>query len=1807
MRIDRLRAAVAGVGTPPTARELAELIWLAEHLPAPTAQAPPGTAEEARPPPAPPARTPAPPTAPRAADPPRPQPAPAPASRAPERRTGLHQPSPAAADGEAAVRLLAPAAPVLAHRLELQRALRVLKRQVPSRRGYVLDEEETANRIADSRHWLPYLRPATERWLDVALVADRGDTMAMWTGLAAELHDTLAESGIFRDVSVWQLDGIRVTPAASASALRPASSLIRPDGRRLTLVLSDCCGPAWHSGAAGRVLRQWARSGPVAIVQPLPERMWRDTGAPTVVGACAPSGTCVPHTAYRFTPFDGMDGPSAGTLPVPVLEPARGWLARWARLVDGQAAEPMTVTFAGAEGLDPAAVSTVDLTAEQRVAHFRAVASPDAVRLAAYVATSTPTVEVIRLVQRAMLGDHSGPTVMAEVILGGLLHAVPNRPGRYRFADGVCDLLLDSITRDETERALDVLARVSAAMEPRLGREARSFRALVAAAGGDFGIDPAQGPFALVRPTALHRLGIDTSGTNAAVPRRRTVAPGPGRGPAAVIAPPHIAPPSRRVDPTRPDPDRSVAVLIDGLGGDGVDRLATVVTDPELVGIPDCRVTRSASVDLLEAAARTAEDTLFVFVAGRQPLIDAAVRALSRSRARRRVLIADGGTAGELTPGAADHDYVVSAGSTSGRPSLAAMFADVIAAGGAHGIDALTVDDVAGLVGTRYAVSLTQRALFGTDPFHLTRNAGRHRQPAGGMAPADRMVRVMHADGPALPGVVLGGGLVLAAGELTDADAYVVRRDDAARERATIAARSLGLTMLRIDDERDPLVRWGRQVAGGELDGELLSIGDPPATVRLARAGEGSMIKGPARDTRPGAVFRGEVLLGIVHGGPKPPYQYASAPHLFDDGVLGFALHSSYGQLPQVEAVELSALLLPHHLAGEPVSPTQLLRVEAGVVPFEGRTQEMSALDGWMAGDGTRVLALTGPTGQGKTRLAQELAERMRRHGWSVGLLAESITEDVDLTPLRAMPTPVLVVVSDTPVHTGTVARLLATPASDSARPLRVLLVANGQAGEWWNALREAMPPEVQASTMTLEPHDATERAEMFRAAATAFAELLSTMDGYRGLDWPRLATVLDVPDLSDPAYEPILVVQATALATVLEAGLPGGAVEGESIEDRLLRHEARYWVVSANAHGLHLTPETCRAAVAQATMWGAGDREEAVATAARIATDVDPQRLADWLRAVYPLRESAYWGRLRPGRLGERLVVRHLVAHGPPAAADFAVTSPRQNTRLLTTLAAAAVHQPEAHPLIVALVMAHPDRLAVPATVLATTAAVPGPFVEGVQRVLSGDPDPDLLREVYRAIPERSVPLATVAVTAAELLVGYDRRRAFVKEDPAVLVGTLTQLSLRLAAVGRYEEAVGPAEEAVKHQRRVTKGDPERGLPALATCLFNLSNRMGQVGDSRQALTAVEEALRIQEGLAARDPDRYATGLASMLVNYASLLSEQGRAEAAFAAAVEAVAAWRRLAAQDSRRVQGLAAALSVYASLLQAQGDQTLALNMLEEAVSIRRQLAASWPDAHESDLATSLSNLSTWLAEGGDAAGAMAATDEAIAIFRRLGAQQPLAYTVPLAHALTNLANLHLQNEAPDPAFAAANEAVHLIENSPTGRRQSEGFLAAALLSRGFAQFNRGEVAEGLADTARSIEHLASTGDEFDLAFARYAYGEMLGYANRSEEAIAPLLDALRVFDRLGRTDLVAAVVDQLRTIAPERLHQLLSAAGLGHLAGPVNPEFERPPTSSPPSYPKPMIDVVEPESDPSYREGPWYEPDDAGGWAGPSRPA
>ncbi|MFJ9684457.1 SAV_2336 N-terminal domain-related protein [Streptomyces bacillaris] len=496
----------------------------------------------------------------------------------------------------------APREPALGDSLAIARALRPLKRRVPAAGALTLDEAATATASGEASLLLPAWLPRTERWLSVDLVVDTGPSMAIWHRLAAELRTLLEGQGAFRTVRTWSLESGGTQPRLSvfrrATGVRPQRAmpwerLADATGRHLLLVLTDGVGPLWRRGGMREALRQWSHDRPVAVLQVLPRSLWHRTGLDPVpvVARPAPQGRTTPlfraETSVRGTPPTVRRG---GWVPVLELDPE--WIAPWAQVVSGRAAgwTPLLAVDTDGPGEEvspaPEAYGTApgSMDAPALVERFRGEASQGAFELAGYLAATPLVLPVMRLVQRVMM-PRSRPSHLAEVFLSGLLSRADGGspvPGEdpdltlYDFRPGVRDVLLATLTRQESLRTLDVVGQVSGRVAQLLGGSL-DFRALIPSAGADgtWRLPEGSLPFARIAADVLAGLGGEHRAAAAALTERIEAASPrtepPRAGSPAVSAQAGSARAGDRPRPVRSGPGRlaSTPMLFVGLGGTG--------------------------------------------------------------------------------------------------------------------------------------------------------------------------------------------------------------------------------------------------------------------------------------------------------------------------------------------------------------------------------------------------------------------------------------------------------------------------------------------------------------------------------------------------------------------------------------------------------------------------------------------------------------------------------------------------------------------------------------------------------------------------------------------------------------------------------------------------------------------------------------------------------------------------------------------------------------------------------------------------------------------------------------------------------------------------------------------------------------------------------------------------------------------------------------------------------------------------------------------------------------------------------------
>jgi WD40 repeat protein/energy-coupling factor transporter ATP-binding protein EcfA2 len=348
--------------------------------------------------------------------------------------------------------------PSLRNLLALARSLRPLMKQVPSGRVEGLDEQATAQQIAEAGIWQPIVKPFLEPWLEIVLVADESTSMLIWRQTVLEFRKLLRNYGTFRDVQLWGLhcEGAQVClrPGIGFDALQQAArqpeELLDPSGRRLILLISDCVAPYWQDEVLIKTLKLWSQQSPVAIAQVLPEWLWVRTairGYESVQLAGLEPGVSNSQLKVDWSEvWQSVTDPQSGVcLPIVPLEPDS--ILTWSKMVMGQSNAPgywlksFPTEIDLPTGSPPSPVQLLE--------RFQVISSPMAQRLMGLLSASLViTLPVIRLIQETLL-PKSQQMHVAEVLLGGLLE--PSSPPQlgtipdeveYRFVDEAIRKLL---------------------------------------------------------------------------------------------------------------------------------------------------------------------------------------------------------------------------------------------------------------------------------------------------------------------------------------------------------------------------------------------------------------------------------------------------------------------------------------------------------------------------------------------------------------------------------------------------------------------------------------------------------------------------------------------------------------------------------------------------------------------------------------------------------------------------------------------------------------------------------------------------------------------------------------------------------------------------------------------------------------------------------------------------------------------------------------------------------------------------------------------------------------------------------------------------------------------------------------------------------------------------------------------------------------------------------------------------------------------------------------------------------------------
>jgi molecular chaperone DnaK len=863
--------------------------------------------------------------------------------------------------------------------------------------------------------------------------------------------------------------------------------------------------------------------------------------------------------------------------------------------------------------------------------------------------------------------------------------------------------------------------------------------------------------------------------------------------------------------------------------------------------------------------------------------------------------------------------------------------------------------------------------------------------------------------------------------------------------------------------------------------------------------------------------------------------------------------------------------------------PSVLLAARYEVVDFIGRDDERRRLSEWLEGDEVRSVRLvTGPGGQGKTRLAlkaargatgwQVLVAHHDRDGAQIALAAEArvaregghvllIVDYADRWP------------TDDLINLFAQQELRATRADDRIRLLLLARSTKSWAASLTSKLRSRDIAALELSLGAVDlgtdggEHQLPSRQDVFWAAAGRFARHLGVEE-----------SLISEPPLEGKAFELMLSVQMAALVSVLTvpdqlsdsrrkqlAGDPAAASR------YLILRETEHWQgLKQRADPLRLSETVMAEAVFVATLTRGLDHDEAVAVLDALALgEPSPRIIQDHQLCYPPIQAGHVLEPLYPDLLGEDFLAAVLPGAPPDHTMEYSLASladdgaPGILRRLLSLPGtgrlvpgpgpAVTWPNPLVGPVMTELIevsrrwehvarrYALPAISANPFLILAAGSATLGRLreVPGADTVL-----PAVHAALDRVIGVGvNLDLDAGAVLITERIAELARSRG----DKAGLAHSLRTLSIRQMAVGEDEAALDSAKKAA--DLGWDTGEPgsqewAAGLPERAAGLTNLATVLDRQEQYDKAVDPARQAVHLYQLLAGqenRNPAADLPGLCTALANLGKVLSGLGSYQEALKHAQAAVYLYRQISdSLDEGRQITLPSVLTNLVRLLSDLGRPSEALAPAREAVALYQRLAdpdTGNPKAGSPALAISLNNLGGLLSDLGMYQDAVVPAKEAEALYRQIADPETgnPAYLPDLATALANVSKCLSNLGGHAEALSTAQEAVSLARQvADTGTRSSAvsvPALAAALLNLSSCLSQVGDNQPSLAASGEAIKlyrqvaasnSVAFNGYLPDFAIALSSQATSLARVGSTAEALALLQEAIPIAGRLANPD-------------------------------------------------------------------------------------
>ena len=828
--------------------------------------------------------------------------------------------------------------------------------------------------------------------------------------------------------------------------------------------------------------------------------------------------------------------------------------------------------------------------------------------------------------------------------------------------------------------------------------------------------------------------------------------------------------------------------------------------------------------------------------------------------------------------------------------------------------------------------------------------------------------------------------------------------------------------------------------------------------------------------------------------------------------------------------------------------PSRMLRAQYQVVPFdaERRRPEIERLSAWRDGDeDAAVLLLHGPGGQGKTRLANYMAEITSNSKWLVVSAELNRSgapgqEQVTIMPLTSEKLGILLLVdyAERWPLTTLLSLMQDSVLRDVQLPLRILLIGR-PAGTWWQSVSNRINNDLQMVTSQIKllklAHNPEDWQPILKAARDAF---LKAYDLSESLN-------LDIPyAMAHDDYPLVLAAHMAALALVDAVAHGEPAPYGSAaITEYLLGRERTYWMGlhEADRDRFFTDPLVMARTVFTATLTRPLGYEEGAVILRRVGAVETGQSasrvLADHSVCYPPSDPAMVLEPLYPDRLGEDFIALAIPAKGPHEREDLRdldLADPWAKTAISRLLNLGDQEPPTWLPATISILVEISKRWSHVAEeqLYPVVRQHPGVMLLAGGSALASFSDmesvpTDLLEEIESILPEgRDNDLAIGRAVLAERLATYRLART---KDPVQRGAIYTNLGRALRNAGISDKEVVATGEAVKYYRMLSRADPQEHLATFAIALDAHGIALMKNSSIDTSIDCSNEAVGIYRRLYSVRPDLFGSELARTLTNLGNSLLRKHLLNDALRAQQEAVEIRRSIGAayEFDRDDLGMASALvQLSVTVLNHRGADE-AVNLIGQAVEIyRTALGSDDVKVEKGIFAHTLGIQGRIFLIKGMASEALAPLEEATAMLRSLVASNPTAHEGLLSQTLYELGVCFLKLGRLDQGIEALQEAIEIFPARYNAIRIEPNFVSMLYnLGGAFVLANKVEQATAIltdaVNTARTLlEQDPHEGRHLASALLNLSNALMLG--NKLESALPIAQEAERLYRELAGAD-------------------------------------------------------------------------------------